>query len=264
MIYVYCVTDRAPDLKRSSGKGEKGLYAIGHGGLFAVVNGVSAEEFGETRIDERLTDAEWLQSKILDHEATVESIMVDGAVLPFKFATVFESEENVKKMLDENNITFSFIIEGFRGKEEWGVKIYVDSERLQESLIYGREEIGALDRDIAGTTPGRAYMLKKKRANLITVLAGRVIDEYGDHCLASLSEGSVLARINGIIGQDITARKEEMILNAAFLVQRDGVGAFKGRLDELRAKYGDAGFSFDLTGPWPPYNFCSWRTDDGA
>jgi hypothetical protein len=263
MIYVYCVTDRKPDLEESAfGRCGNGIYAIGHGGLFAVVDRVSAEEFDEAHINERMEDTDWLKSKILEHEATVERIMLGGPLLPFKFATVFESEENVVKMLDENNAAFSTVIEGFRGKEEWGVRVYVDIEPLRRSLIDGDEEVGSLDRDIRSAAPGRAYILKKKREDLIGALAGRTMYEYGELCFEALKARSGMVRTNRLLPREITERKDEMILNAVFLVKREQMEVFRDTLEGLRAKYGPAGFSFDLTGPWPPYNFCSSTMDD--
>jgi len=263
MIYVYCVTDREPDLKSGLGRGETNIYAIEHKGLFAVVNRVLEDDFDETRINQRFTDTDWLKSKVLEHEETVERIMLDGPLLPFKFATVFQSEENVLKMLDENNEAFSAVIEGFKDKAEWGVKVYVDRDRLRGSLIDGDEEGGAFNRDMRDALPGRAYILKKKRDDLINSIAERTMDEYGELCLKALEERSVLARINRLPPESIRTREDQMILNAVFLLQTEKVEAFKDRLDELREKYGAAGFYFDLTGPWPPYNFCSSSMDDG-
>ncbi|MEI6157736.1 MAG: GvpL/GvpF family gas vesicle protein, partial [Atribacterota bacterium] len=87
MIYVFCVTDRAPDFTSGFERGEQGIYAIEHKGLFAVVNRVSEDDFGESHVNQRLTDTDWLKSKVLEHEETVERVMLDGPLLPFKFAT---------------------------------------------------------------------------------------------------------------------------------------------------------------------------------
>jgi len=45
-----------------------------------------------------------------------------------------------------------------------------------------------------------------------------------------------------------------MLLNGAYLVERG-----ETRLDEavrnLEQRYGERGVTYELTGPWPPYNF---------
>lgn len=48
-------------------------------------------------------------------------------------------------------------------------------------------------------------------------------------------------------------RRDEGILSAAFLVDRAGWVAFVEHADELDADHPE--FRFDLTGPWPPYDF---------
>jgi hypothetical protein len=46
-----------------------------------------------------------------------------------------------------------------------------------------------------------------------------------------------------------------MLLNSAYLVDDAALDAFKAALDEKAAAYGNHGFRFELTGPWPAYNF---------
>jgi hypothetical protein len=45
-----------------------------------------------------------------------------------------------------------------------------------------------------------------------------------------------------------------MILNAAFLVERDRDKAFDEKVKEISRKYEEL-LTFKYTGPWPPYNF---------
>jgi hypothetical protein len=44
-----------------------------------------------------------------------------------------------------------------------------------------------------------------------------------------------------------------MILNGAYLAQ--SAEAINGVAKELAQRYGGSGVAFDVTGPWPPYNF---------
>ena len=54
----------------------------------------------------------------------------------------------------------------------------------------------------------------------------------------------------------VTERMDDMILNAAFLVEQDKLSAFIREIEILKNQYEGTGFLFDCTGPWPPYNFC--------
>ena len=46
-----------------------------------------------------------------------------------------------------------------------------------------------------------------------------------------------------------------MILNGAYLVAGERVAAFQSELASLEKEYTDLGFRYEMTGPWPPYNF---------
>ena len=48
-----------------------------------------------------------------------------------------------------------------------------------------------------------------------------------------------------------------MIMNAAFLVQRDQEPAFDRRIKEIASHFDK--LTFKYTGPWPPYNFVNIR-----
>ena len=64
------------------------------------------------------------------------------------------------------------------------------------------------------------------------------------------------ARINKLLSKEVTEREEEMILNSAFLINKNKVAGFLNTVEGLKTRYADKGLFFDCTGPWPPYNFC--------
>jgi hypothetical protein len=55
--------------------------------------------------------------------------------------------------------------------------------------------------------------------------------------------------------REVSGRTGEMVLNAAYLVRTSREDAFREALDQLHAAYAPQGVDFELTGPWPPYNF---------
>jgi len=54
----------------------------------------------------------------------------------------------------------------------------------------------------------------------------------------------------------VTQKKEMMVLNAAFLINKKRIKELDNILSYLKAKYAQKGLEFDWTGPWPSYNFC--------
>ena len=47
-----------------------------------------------------------------------------------------------------------------------------------------------------------------------------------------------------------------MILNAAFLVEKNKLSSFIREIEIIKIQYEGSDFFFDCTGPCPPYNFC--------
>jgi hypothetical protein len=48
---------------------------------------------------------------------------------------------------------------------------------------------------------------------------------------------------------------EQIILNAAYLVNQNSATAFKSKFQELKKAYGSVGLIFHMSGPWAPYSF---------
>jgi Gas vesicle synthesis protein GvpL/GvpF len=49
---------------------------------------------------------------------------------------------------------------------------------------------------------------------------------------------------------------EQIILNAAYLVDKNSSMNFESKLTELKKEYGSTGLVFHISGPWAPYSFC--------
>lgn len=254
LIYLYCVTDRMPQLKEDIEE----IYSVHHQGLYAVVSKVPEEEFGEETLKKNLNDMEWLKNKVSMHERTIEGVMEDRPVVPFKFPTLFRIEDNLKSCLEKYAEGLKKNLKYAEGKEEWGGKIYCDIKRLREVIGKEDDEILRMYKEITSSPPGMAFFLKKKREGLIDKKINEMINMYTQYSVNSLRGQSLQVRVNRLLPKEVTEREEEMILNAAFFVDRDTVKAFIKIVESLRTKYGGSGFSIDCTGPWPPYNFCNF------
>ncbi|OGW11566.1 MAG: hypothetical protein A2W77_00415 [Nitrospinae bacterium RIFCSPLOWO2_12_39_16] len=256
LIYLYCITDKVPKLKEIENLVDK-PYFIYHQSLYAIVNKVKESEFDEENLKRNLADLEWIKAKASIHEKAIEGIMKDACVIPFKFATIFNTEDNLKAMLSQHLKEFKALLIKLEDKEEWGVKIYCNSEKLKENLIQEDEQLLNIDKEINSSAPGKAYLLKKKKEELLNIAANKKLNEYGQVSFDRLKEKPTGVRINKLLPKEVTERNDEMILNSAFLINKDKVGDFLNIVEDIRAKYTDKGLFFDCTGPWPPYNFCN-------
>jgi hypothetical protein len=54
---------------------------------------------------------------------------------------------------------------------------------------------------------------------------------------------------------ELSGHSGEMVLNGAYLVDDERLDGFRSVVEELGRAYADSGLAFELTGPWPAYNF---------
>ena len=260
LIYLYCVTDAPPDLRELVPRVDK-LYSIVHRDLCAVVSNVPEPEFNEQALHQNVNDMEWLKLKVLLHEGVIESVMKHQSVVPFKFATLFRHQDSLTACLEENYESLKTMLLNLKGREEWGVKVYCDRRKLQTALVDKDEPIIRLDHAIAGATAGKAFFLKKQREELVWAAADRKLTDYSQDCFDRLGESSLKACLNACQPGEVTPQKEEMILNAALLIEALKHSDLQGMVYKLKADYEDKGLRFDCTGPWPPYNFCQFSKE---
>lgn len=255
LLYLYCVIKDKPSSCDFRDLGVKARLVF-FSGTYALISGVSPCDFSEDNLKKHLADMGWVEKNIRLHEKVIEEIMKDQAVLPFKFGTVFESEANVEKLLRENNSEFKAVLASLEGLEEWGLKIYCNSEYFKDALCGDNERIIGKNKEITAAGIGKAYFLKKKREEIIKDIVNEKISEYTKDCFDRLKVAAVDTRINNVLPKEVTEKKEDMVLNAAFLISKKRMKEFETVLAYLKTKYADKGLIFDCTGPWPPYNFC--------
>jgi len=255
LLYLYCITKDKPSSCDFEGLGVK-VRPVYFQGTYALVSSVSSDDFSEVSLKKNLADMGWVEKNIRLHEKVIEEIMKVQTVIPFKFATVFESEANVEKLLKENNLEFKAVLELLAGKEEWGLKIYCNSGYFKDTLCLKDERIIEKDKEILAAGKGRAFFLKKKRDEIVKDIINEKVSEYTKDCFERLKIAAVDTRINRILPKEVTEKNEDMVLNAAFLISNKRVKDFENVLAYLKAIYMDKGLIFGYTGPWPPYNFC--------
>ena len=256
LVYLYCITKDKPSSCNFEDLGIK-TYPIYFQGTYGIISKVSPDDFSEDSLKKNLTDMGWVEKNIRLHEKVIEEIMKGQAVLPLKFGTVFESEANVEKLLKVNNIEFKAVLANLDGKEEWGLKIYCNSGYFKDALSAENERIAEIDKEITAAGKGKAFFLKKKKDEIVKDTINEKISEYTKDCFERLKIAAVESKINNILPKEVTEKQEDMVLNAAFLINSKRIKDLENVLSYLKTKYADKGLIFDCTGPWPPYNFCS-------
>jgi hypothetical protein len=227
---------------------------VTEGPLAGVASPVSLEEFDEATLPERLGDAAWLEQKIRAHEQVLESVLDEVSVVPCRFCTVYRSEAELRRFLSEQRGPLEAALDRVQDHVELGVKAFVDRERFAAGQTRENEAIRELHERVSSAEGGRAYLEQRRLEQLIGSELGRfrvdVADDVHARLLAAAEDGVSLP----VQATEVSGREDEMIFNGAYLVPEDR-STFEAALAALAGDYRDTGAEFELTGPWPPYNF---------
>jgi hypothetical protein len=225
----------------------------------AVVSRLPADEYGEGRLEARLPDLGWVAPRGLSHERVVTWFADHGSIIPARLLTLFSSEAALVAQVRERADAVQERLERFRDFREWDVKVSYDMEELGRHLGEFSDEVAELDREIAGSTPGRRYLLERRRDDLIRRECGSTAGRLARDLLRDLA---TVAEEVAEFGVPNTDRDLPVVLNAALLVNSGRRGeleqAAATRAEGLRSK----GLHLSVTGPWAPYRFAG-GTQDG-
>jgi hypothetical protein len=253
LIYVYCLSNSQLELPETSEF--KNLKSLVFGDFYVVVKYVSSAEFSEENFKQNLSDNEWLESNAREHVKVINMFMAHNTVIPFKFGTIFNAAASLEKFITDYSDSLFENFHHIEGREEWSVKIYCNRKPLTEQIDDLSEETAALEKQIMASSPGKAFLLKRKKNELIENEMDRICKSYGQKYYNEFKKLSVSTILNNLLPKEFTGREDSMILNAAFLVSKKKVTEFRNTVDLIRKEDGDSGFFIEITGPWPPFSF---------
>ncbi|HYN86812.1 MAG TPA: GvpL/GvpF family gas vesicle protein [Pyrinomonadaceae bacterium] len=263
-LYVYCLGEREQlsalfeeeSLPASVEEGAA-LELVEAAHLAAVVSSVPLSDYGEGAIEARLADPAWTAARALSHQQAVEFFARVADVVPLRFGTIYLTRERVAAMLEENADALGAVVERLRGREEWGVNVYADRDALKEKIVEASERLRGMAQQAEAAAPGQAYLLRKKieslRADESRAEMKRVASEVETE-LGAAAEGAARLRV---FKDESSERGEAVAAKLAFLVARGRFEEFREAAESLAARRAPHGFRFELTGPWPAYNFAA-------
>lgn len=253
--YVYGIVPAPLDVSGAPpGLDGEPVRAVVEGELAALVSALDAREYSPEGIDQRATDLEWLGPRAQAHDAVVTWANDPGPVVPLPMWTLFSSESGVAGMLTARRSDVSATIKRIAGADEYSLRVFAKPAEIRASLDSLAPELGEAQRALEAAPPGQRYLLERKLAaqkkemlrSAAETVAARIYDEVravsADAVLETLPRASAVA-------------EAQAVLNAVFLVHRDGFDQFRGRVSALVADHRDRGFHFEFSGPWPAYHF---------
>lgn len=233
--YAYCITEQ----KSFQGENRvrrpfpiEGLRGVGG----AQVIGYPSGNFAVV-VSEYLRAGTLEQKAALEHAHVISECFKQGTVLPFKFATVFDTEDSIRHAVRANRKALLLSVSQLRGKSEMHLKVVVPGAAFPSSA--------AADSELPSVV-GAEYLSK------LRIKATRERERQTK--ARSLSQ-----RVNKLfnpLDEEVTCKRNEsggLMIGIAHLIDSDSVTRYQNRFSAATKQFKDC--ELMISGPWPPFHF---------
>jgi Gas vesicle synthesis protein GvpL/GvpF len=230
--YAYCITEQQGLLSGTRARRPfaiENLRGVNGASVFACPSGDFAVIVSDYSAAQTLT-----QEAIVDHAHVVSECFRRFTVLPFRFGTVFDSDEALRRAVKANRKTFLESVARLRGKAEMHFKLVVKDGTVQEAVVEPPNGVGGeyLRKLREQATRSRERQTKARALSMQV------------HKLFSPIEEDVICKRTDSGG---------MLIDFAHLIDSTSVAKYQNRYSAATRHFKDCQIS--ITGPWPPYHF---------
>ncbi|MFD1020675.1 GvpL/GvpF family gas vesicle protein [Thalassobacillus hwangdonensis] len=258
LIYLYGIIPESRDVAPFKGlDGEKDAYCLHLDGMKAVVCSLDEFEYNEEKLEEKVNNVEWLHEKAFHHHEALDKLNEEGPVIPMKFCTIYQSETSLRATVEPKKQAFIHSLSRLDGKQEWNLKIYCDDEKWEEAFAHHNSIIEEKKAEIENLSPGKQFFAKKKLDQWMKEEMDKEKDRLCYAIHDTLDDLAVESSVKKTWGKDVTGKNEAMNWNSVYLFSKEQVEEVAKHLESWKEKWGDRGWKFEVTGPWPPYHFAS-------
>jgi hypothetical protein len=230
--YAYCITEQQGLQNGTRARRPfaiENLRGVNDASVFAYPSGDFAVIVSDFSAAQPLT-----QQAIVDHARVVSECFRTLTVLPFRFGTIFDSDDALRRAVRANRRTFLETVARLRGKAEMHFKLLVKDGMLQEAISELPEGVGG---EYLRKLREQATR-KRERQTKARALSMQV------HKLFSPLEEDVICKRTDSGG---------MLIDFAHLIDSNSVAKYQNRYGTATRHFKDCHVS--ITGPWPPYHF---------
>jgi hypothetical protein len=232
--YAYCITEQ--EAFQGHARARRPFPISGLKGIRgSAVQGYPTGEFAVVVSEyERRSDLD--QQAVVDHARVVSECFQNSTVLPFRFGTIFDTDEALRRAVRANRKALVDSVGRLRGKAEMHLKLLVKDGSL----------ISAMDNVELPSTAGREYLTKLREK------AARQRERQTKARALSVQ----VHKLFGPLEEDVCCRKIDasgMLLDIAHLVDHKSIEKYQTRFNTAQRQLKNC--ELVITGPWPPYHF---------
>jgi hypothetical protein len=236
-VYVYGLIRAGTQIPDDlPGLGPSGrVSVVEHGDIAAIVSDIPLDRPLGTRND------------LLAHEAVVDTVAANDAVVPMRFPAVTAEDAVVEELLAPNEEHFLTVLDELEGRVQFTLKgRYVEDSVLGE-VLQGNAEIRALQDKISELPEDASYYDRVRLGELVVKVLEQQREGDGEQILSRLEPFAV-----SIVANQPGAPED--VVNAAFLVERDRLREFDDAVENVGEEL-DGRIKLRLLGPQAPYDF---------
>lgn len=221
-------------------------------GFAAAVSRVPAADYAEGVLAERVRDLRWMAHAGLLHERVVTWFVDHDGIVPVRFLTLHRGRDSLRKESGRRGRVIRDLLVKLHGRREWDMKVTYDQEALMGRLGDEAPEVQELDRRIDQASPGRAYLLQRRRDTLARELVDGVASRLASGVIDGLREHADEVKVLPLARAEGKAR---VAAHAALLVNRNDEPRLEAHVEERTGSLEARGFAIHFSGPWAPYRF---------
>ena len=222
---------------------------IGMGKRADLVYGINFKDISAIVSNSPIIQYEARRVNMITHERVLEEVMKQFTVLPVRFSTISEHNDDsgVLRILEKDYKKFDDLLTKMEGKKELGLKVLTKEAVIYESIIEKYDEIRLLRGKLLNLPADKTHYQRMKIGEMVAEALKKETENYKNSILDILNPLSVDVKINDSYG-------EMMIINVAFLVKNLAESAFDKAVNDLEEKFGRF-MTFKYVGTLPLYNF---------
>jgi vacuolar-type H+-ATPase subunit F/Vma7 len=219
--YIYCII---------ASKDDRSFGSIGVGGRKDEVLTVGYEELRMVSSRHPVAKITPTRDNLLAHSSVIEVVMKEFAcVLPFRFG-IIAGDDQIREILKKEYNKFKKLLDKLNNKKELGVKAIFNEEAIYKHILEKHKDIHKLKMSIVSLPAEKTRSQRMKIGEMVEAALREEVETLKKDILSILSPLATEVKINKTFG-------ERMIVNAAFLVEKDKEEVFYCRVNDIDVKH---------------------------
>jgi len=235
--YAYCITEQKAFLGSIRSRRPfpvENLSGVGNNQVFAYPSGELAVIVSE------YTPGELNQQAVIEHARVVSECFRNTTVLPFRFGTIFDSDEALRRALRSNRKAFTDSVSRLKGKAEMHLKLVVKDGSLRQAMN---------DIELPDSVGGEYLARLREKAS-----------RQRERQTKARALSVQVNRLFHPLEEEVSCRKDEtggMLIDIAHLIDEKAIERYQNSFSSAARQLKNC--EILISGPWPPYHFTPGR-----